>query len=160
MSDADVLVARMGQMQFTKSGQTLKAIMGSCVGVGLLWHKQGKYALSHCLLGESPEGSATPNAKYVSDAIPMMLEAMGVESRRECYSIRCVVVGGSAMLQGTGTAEAEEIGRSNLEAARKHIIKNGLAITQIEDARGNASQLYIDGATGEYEINIIPKLVV
>ena len=160
MSSSRVLVARLGQMQFTDSGDTLKAIMGSCVGIGILWPKRGVYALSHCLLGESPAGSDTLSAKYVSDAVPMMIEALGAETRRDRFSLQAVVVGGGNMLQENGTAEAVEIGPSNLNAARRHLAKHDIAIKQIQDAEGNASQLFIDGATGEYEIVLIPKLVV
>lgn len=160
MTASTVLVARMGQMQCTHNGATLKAIMGSCVGIGLLWPKRGVYALSHCLLAHSPHDDEKLNAKYVSDAIPMMLEAMGAESRKDRYSIRSVVVGGGNMLQDSGTAAAEVIGPSNLAAARDHLIRYGMVIKEIKDAKGNASQLHIDGSTGEYEIVIIPKLVV
>lgn len=159
MSAPEVLVARMGQMQVTHTGDTLKAIMGSCVGVGLMWHKKGVYALSHCLLGESP-GTDPLNAKYVSDAIPMMIEAMGIESRRDRFSLKAVVVGGGNMLQENGTAEAEEIGPSNLNAARTYLDKYDIAVERIQDAEGNASQLFINGQTGEYEIVLIPKLKV
>ncbi len=160
MSGANVLVARMGQMQFTDNGHTLKAIMGSCVGIGILWPKKGRYALSHCLLADSPGGDAPWNAKYVSDAVPMMIEAVGATTRRDRFSLSAVVVGGGNMLQDSGTAEAEEIGPSNLLAAQRHLAKHDVMIKELQDASGNASQLFIDGVTGEYEIILIPKLVV
>ncbi|MEM7376106.1 MAG: chemotaxis protein CheD [Pseudomonadota bacterium] len=159
MSESRVLVARIGQMQVTHTGDTLKAIMGSCVGVGLLWPKRGVYALSHCLLANS-SGDGELNAKYVSDAVPMMLAAMGVETRRDRFSLKAVVVGGGNMLQENGTAEAGEIGPGNLNAAREHLAKHDIIIDCLQDAEGNASQLFINGETGEYEVVLIPKLVV
>jgi|GEM_PF-6783378 len=90
----------------------------------------------------------------------MMIEALGAETRRDRFSLEAVVVGGGNMLQDTGTAEAEEIGPSNLAAAKTHLAKHDVAIKTLQDAQGNASQLFIDGATGEYEIILIPKLVV
>lgn len=153
-----ILVARMGQMQVTDEGAVLKAIMGSCVGIGILWRKRGIYALSHCLLPASPEGSTELNAKYVSDAIPMMIDAMQLESRRDRSRLEAVVVGGGNMLQETGNPGGEEIGPSNLAAAKKYLDLNRVAIKHLQSAEGNASQLFIDGATGEYNIVLIPKL--
>lgn len=160
MDCARVLVARMGQMRTTSTGDTLKAIMGSCVGVGILWEKHGIYALSHCLLGSSPNGSGTLNAKYVSDAIPMMLQAMKVENRRDLRQLQAVVVGGGNMLQETGNPGGEEIGPSNIDAAETYLNKNRVPIQHLQCAEGNASQLFIHGASGDYEIILIPKLVV
>jgi len=160
MDENKVLVARMGQMQVTSDGATLKAIMGSCVGIGILWRKKQIYALSHCLLGTSPNNSSELNAKYVSDAIPMMLEAMGVETRRDRRSLEAVVVGGGNMLQETGNPGGVEIGPSNLSAAKKYLDENLVPIRLLQDAEGNASQLFIDGKTGEYDVVLIPKLKV
>jgi len=160
MNTTDIRVARMGQIQVTDDGATLKAIMGSCVGIGLLWHKRGVYALSHCLLGTSPENSPRLNAKYVNDAIPMMLEAMQVESRRDRYALQAVVVGGGTMLQENGNPAGEDIGPANLQAAKSYLKEHEIQITRIQNAAENASQLFIDGKTGKYEIVLIPKLVV
>ena len=88
MNNSNVLVARMGQMQVAQSGETLKAIMGSCVGIGILWRKRGIFALSHCLLGNAPQDRTERSAKYVSDAIPMMLDALQVETRRDRRVVR------------------------------------------------------------------------
>ncbi len=160
MRDSKVLVARMAQMQVARNGETLKAIMGSCVGIAILWPKRGVYALSHCLLGESPATSSELSAKYVSDAIPMMLEALGVEDRRDRRALEAVVVGGGTMLQDSGNPGGEEIGPSNLLAAKKHLELNRVTIRHMQSADGNASQLFVDGGTGEYDIVLIPKLKV
>ena len=160
MDNSKVLVARMGQMQISSGGETLKAIMGSCVGIGILWRKRELYALSHCLLGHAPQDRADPSAKYVSDAIPMMLDAMGVETRRERRALEAVVVGGGTMLQETGNPGGEGIGPSNLLAAKTYLDENRVSIRHLQDAADNASQLFIHGNSGEYEIILIPKLVV
>ena len=160
MNNSNVLVARMGQMQVAQSGETLKAIMGSCVGIGILWRKRGIFALSHCLLGNAPQDRTERSAKYVSDAIPMMLDALQVETRRDRRALEAVVVGGGTMLQATGNPGGEEIGPSNLQAAERYLTENRVPIRHLQNAADNASQLFIYGNTGEYEVVLIPKLVV
>lgn len=150
----------MGQMKVARNGETLKAIMGSCVGIGILWRKRGIYSLSHCLLGHSPGDRAELSAKYVSDAIPMMLEAMQVESRRDRRALEAVVVGGGTMLQQSGNPGGEEIGPGNLIAAKQYLDQHRVPIRLLQNAADNASQLFIDGNSGEYDIVLIPKLVV
>lgn len=162
MNDSRILVARLGQIQITDDGATLKAIMGSCVGIGILWRKRGIYALSHCLLATSPAANEQWNAKYVSDAVPMMLDAMQAESRRDRRSLEAVVVGGGTLLQETGKpgGGGGEIGPSNLKAAKKYLDENRVAIRHLQSAAENASQLFIDGTTGDYNVVLIPKLII
>ena len=160
MSAQHVLVARMGQMQVTSDGAMLKAIMGSCVGIGILWRKREVYAMSHCLLGNAPPDSGEPTAKFVSHAVPMMLQAMGAVSARDLLQLEAVVVGGGQMLQQSGNPGGEEIGPSNLAAAKENLRAHNVTLRHLENAEYNASQLFVDGRTGEYKVVLIPKLVI
>lgn len=143
-------------MCFTEGEDTLKAILGSCVGIGIFWKKQKKYCLSHCLLAESPEAGEELNAKYVSDAIPLMLAAMDNHGRQR-FELEAVVVGGGTMLQDKGNANAEKIGPNNLDAAKRYLAKHNVNLAHMEDAGKYASQIVIDGRCGTYEVKLIPK---
>ena len=45
---------RMCEVKLGSGSDVLHAILGSCVGIGLLWRNRGLYAMAHCLLPESP----------------------------------------------------------------------------------------------------------
>lgn len=144
-------------MCITHGEDTLKAILGSCVGIGIFWKKRKTYCLSHCLLADSPDKLTELNAKYVSDAIPLMLQAME-NTGRQRFELEAVVVGGGTMLQDHGNANAEKIGPNNLRAAQKHLAKHNVNLAHLENAGKFASQIIIDGRTGTYETVLIPKL--
>ncbi len=151
-----IKVARIGVMHITHGEESLKAILGSCVGIGIFWKKRKIYTLSHCLLAESSNAAGELNAKYVSDAVPLMLQAMG-NYGRDRFQLEAVVVGGGTMLQAHGNASAEMIGPNNLRAATKHLTDHNVSIKHMEDAGSLASQLIIDGKTGLYKVVLIPK---
>ena len=152
-----IQVARIGVMCLTSDGDTLKAILGSCVGIAIFWKKRKLYCLSHCLLADSNDCDHELNAKYVSDAIPLMLQAMD-NTGRQRFELEAVVVGGGTMLQKHGNANAEKIGPNNLKAARKHLAKHNVNLAHCEDAGKFASQIIVDGQQGTYEVVLIPKL--
>ncbi|MEJ0004348.1 MAG: chemotaxis protein CheD [Pararobbsia sp.] len=57
---ADVeVVVRIGEAKAASHG-VLKATLGSCVGIGLLWRARQRCALAHCLLPESPSPNPYP----------------------------------------------------------------------------------------------------
>lgn len=150
-------VARIGVMCITNGEDTLKAILGSCVGIAIFWKKRKLYCLSHCLLADPLDSNSELNAKYVSDAIPLMLQAME-NSGRQRFELEAVVVGGGTMLQKHGNCNAEKIGPNNLEAARKHLAKHNVNLAHLENAGKFASQIIVDGQQGTYEVVLIPKL--
>ncbi len=150
-------VARIGVMRITHGEDQLKAILGSCVGIAIFWKKKKIYALSHCLLAEPSTPNTVLNAKYVSDAIPMMLAAMDNHGR-DRFQLDAVVVGGATMLQEFGNANAQKIGPNNLDAARTHLDKHNVNLRHLESADQFASQIIVDGSTGAYDITLFPKL--
>ena len=104
-----------GQMQVGAGEQVLTALLGSCVGIGMIWRNGRRCALAHCLLPETDVAAPELNARYVSEAVPRMLRELGV--RREQYDeVEVVVAGGASML--AALRGAEPIGRRNVQAAR------------------------------------------
>ena len=71
-----------GQLEVAEGDQVLTALLGSCVGIGMIWKSRGRCGLAHCFL---PEGAGIGNAaaRYVSAAVPALLAALGV--KREQY---------------------------------------------------------------------------
>jgi chemotaxis protein CheD len=55
-------------MSIGSGDDVLRATLGSCVGIGLLWRERAIYGLAHCLLPEAPDRSrqsSPPNALNV-----------------------------------------------------------------------------------------------
>lgn len=122
-----------GQMQIGAGEQVLTALLGSCVGIGMIWRNGRRCALAHCLLPETDTVAQVKGARYVSAAVPGMLRALGV--RREQYGeLEVVVAGGASML--AGLRGAEPIGRRNVQAAREHLARRGLRV-RYEDVGGH-----------------------
>ncbi len=138
-----------GQMQIGAGEQVLTALLGSCVGIGMIWRNGRRCALAHCLLPETDVATPELGARYVSDAVPRMLRELGV--RREQYDeVEVVVAGGASML--AALRGAEPIGRRNVAAAREHLSRRGLRV-RYEDVGGHQGRrISIDCDSHSYSV--------
>ncbi|MBK7889573.1 MAG: chemotaxis protein CheD [Bdellovibrionales bacterium] len=68
----------IGEVKIAKNGEILKAILGSCVAIGILWEKRGVCGLAHCLLAENPEKTFAIGGRFVDQAIPSLLALMKI----------------------------------------------------------------------------------
>lgn len=136
-----------GQLEVGSGTAVLTALLGSCVGIGMLW--RGRAALAHCLL---PEGDAveTHAARYVSTAVPAMLAALGVR-RAQYDEIEIVVAGGARMLRLSSGGDGDgAIGRRNIVAVQAQLAARGLRAA-FEDLGGcHGRRLSIDCARQSY----------
>ncbi|MDX2269963.1 MAG: chemotaxis protein CheD [Bryobacter sp.] len=114
---------RMGEIACGESG-VLHTILGSCVGIAL-WRKDGgPVGLAHCVLPEPMGEMENKGARFVSTGVPNLLRALGWRQGESLRGWRGVVAGGAKSLEG---AQANwEVGRLNLEAARKALDELGI----------------------------------
>lgn len=157
-SSSDELHVRIGQVKVGRPGQTLNAILGSCIGIGFLHKRREIYGLAHCLLAKSP----TPTKKngggrHVDQAIESLLSMMeiGPKERRQLH---VVLVGGANLSMPAETAPEQLVGSVNARFALKAIRAAGLRIVggDLEGTLGR--RITIDCDSGEYAINNIPRL--
>ncbi|WP_296949585.1 chemotaxis protein CheD [uncultured Massilia sp.] len=121
-----------GQLEVAEGDQVLTALLGSCVGIGMVWRARGRCGLAHCFLPDGV-GIGGAGARYVSAAVPALLAALGV--RREHYAeVEVVVAGGARMLHLPGGEAA--IGRRNIAAAHAQLAARGLNV-EYEDVGGS-----------------------
>jgi len=121
-----------GQLDVGRGDTVLTALLGSCVGIGMIWHARGVCALAHCLLPDGVADGGAHSARYVSSAVPALLAALGV--RREQYDeLQIVIAGGARMLRLPGGDAA--VGRRNIIAAHAHLAARGLQVA-FEDVGG------------------------
>ena len=156
---ARTIVVKMAQMAVVKSvpGHPvfLKTTLGSCVGVILTDRKTGISGMAHIML---PEKSANDQVagKYVDSAVPEMFARMaeqGAESGVEAF-----VLGGACMFHSEGGVAFTDIGKRNLEAARKTIRSLKIPI-KFEDTGGTQGRTVIfDCQSAEVTVRTLQKM--
>jgi len=130
----DEQIVRIGEARFATHG-LLRATLGSCVGIGLIWRARGRCALAHCLLPSAHRDPRTC-ARYVDRALPVLLRLL--EAERGAYAeLEAVLVGGASLAK-LGRGAAGQIGLHNIEAARACLAQAGLrvALEQVGGAKG------------------------
>ena len=86
-----------GELKVGSGKDVLTCLLGSCVGIGMIWKRGGRCGLAHCLLPDNTPGVPEAAARYVSLAVPALLTAMGV--RTDQYDqVEVIVAGGARML--------------------------------------------------------------
>ncbi|MCD2518444.1 chemotaxis protein CheD [Massilia sp. G4R7] len=137
-----------GQMRVGAGEDVLTALLGSCVGIGIIWRARGRCGLAHCFLPDSVD-TAGSGARYVSAAIPGLLAAMGV--RREHYGeVEVVVAGGAHMLRTHGADH--QVGRRNIAAAREHLASRGLNVAFQDVGGSRGRRISIDCERQTFEV--------
>jgi len=152
------LHVQIGQVKVGRAGQSLEAILGSCIGIGFLYPERGVFGLAHALLAKS-KGAAKEkgSGRHVDHAIESLLEQMEVpkEGRR---SIKVFLAGGANMTMPAGTDPSRLVGSVNSEFAKQAVREAGLRVSH-EDVGGMCGRrVFIDCETGEFTINTIPRL--
>ena len=129
-----------GQMQVGHGEQVLTALLGSCVGIGMIWRSQRRCGLAHCFLPEGVE-AGEQSARYVTAAVPKLLAALGV--RREQYDEVDVVIAGGARMLNLRSADGA-VGSRNIEAARSQLSARGLQVMFQDVGGSQGRRLSID----------------
>lgn len=129
-----------GQMQVGEGAHVLTALLGSCVGIGMIWRAQRRCGLAHCFLPEGTE-SAEDSARFVNAAIPRLLARLGV--RRDQYEEVDVVIAGGARMLNLRAADGT-VGTRNIEAARSQLSLRGLQVMFQDVGGSHGRRLSID----------------
>jgi chemotaxis protein CheD len=126
----------------------LTALLGSCVGIGILWRRKKRCALAHCLLGEAPAGDAGIDVRYVSNAVPALLRSLG--ARPEDYAeLEVVVAGGASLFEHMQSPL--RIGERNLIAFDRAMGVFGLRVIHRFVGGSHGSRITLDCAGLTYD---------
>jgi chemotaxis protein CheD len=154
-----IIRVRIGQLAVERRPVILKATLGSCVGVAMLWHDRGIYGLAHCLLPAAPRPDPGPGARYVDQAVASLLrlfDAQPEDHRR----IEAHLAGGGDMMARTRSAErGPHIGRMNIEAARRCLAERGIEIASADVGGCHARQMVLDCAAASVSVMCLPSPV-
>ncbi|QBE66250.1 chemotaxis protein CheD [Pseudoduganella lutea] len=103
----------------------LTALLGSCVGIGIIWRRKKRCALAHCLLAEAPAGDSGLDIRYVSNAVPALLRGLG--ARPEDYAeLEVVAAGGASLFDHTQSPL--RVGERNILAFDRAVATFGLRV--------------------------------
>jgi len=159
MTPTNELHAQIGQVKIGRPGEYLHALLGSCIGIGVLHPDEEVYGLAHCLLSKSPEPIKKIGARHIDQAVYSLMKLMDIheENRRR---VNVFIAGGGNMTRSADAATEKLVGCVNSEFAKKLLREKRLRLIH-EDVGGvNARKVIIDCATGEFQINSIPRLGV
>ncbi|WP_430389298.1 chemotaxis protein CheD [Dyella sp. 20L07] len=147
---------RMCEVRVGNGQDILRATLGSCVGIGLLWRQQGRYGLAHCLLPEAPPQGSGGGAKYVTDALPSLLSLMEIPPAR-FGQIEAVVAGGACMVQHQVPPKHGLIGEQNAKMAQRLLASAGIRVVHVDVGGECGRQLLIDCAENQYVVRTIGR---
>lgn len=157
MDEAKILNVHIGEIKIAKNGETLKAILGSCVGIGFIWKKKKMCGLAHCLLPEMIEKSFNIDGRYVDHAILSMFAMMKIKEE-DIGDIEVLFVGGGNMTNSKASDNSKLVGGQNLLVAERELKKKGMKIVFIEQGGCQGRKVFIDSSTCTYTVEVIPRM--
>lgn len=157
MTTVQKIHVQIGEVKIAQSGQILTAILGSCIGLGLLYPARDVYGLAHCLLSGSGDTSDKIGGRHVDQALRSLVSLMkiGPDDYRQ---MKAIVVGGANLTQSPETDPTRLVGSHNSRSAYRAV--RGLGLRNIFEDTGGVlgRQVDIDCTTGEYVVKQIPRL--
>ncbi len=163
----NLINVHIGEVKTGTGEQQLHTILGSCIGIALLWPKRGMYGLAHCLLPKAPEKLLAEQNKgkrkrdhvypgrYVDQAIESLTQAMSITDYRD---IRAVVAGGANMTLPNSTTPEKHVGHQNAISALQGLRQRKIIIVH-EDTGGNTGRrMTIACESGICDVRAIPRI--
>ncbi|MFK7996321.1 MAG: chemotaxis protein CheD [Granulosicoccus sp.] len=158
----------IGEVKTGSGEQQLHTILGSCIGIALLWPKRGVYGLAHCLLPNAPEkiilemtsGKRRKKqevyaGRYVDQAIESLTQAMSITNYRD---IRAVVAGGANMTLPNANEPEKQIGRQNAISALQCLDERKIIVVHQDTGGHEGRKMSIKCDSGFYEVKAIPRI--
>ncbi|MEP5729537.1 MAG: chemotaxis protein CheD [Sulfitobacter sp.] len=153
------LHVQIGQVKVGQAGQSLTAILGSCIGLGLLHPTRGIFGLAHCLLSKSEKVTEEIGGRHVDQAIYSLKKLMVLDPPT-LRKLQGIVVGGANMTLPEDADPSRMVGRINAKFAYKSLREAGVRHIY-EDVGGMLGrQITIDCTSGEFTVAAIPRLGV
>lgn len=153
-----VLDVHIGEVKIAKNGELLKALLGSCVGIGIVWKEKRICGLAHCLLPESPTPVFTIGGRFVDQAVRSLLAMMKI--RPDNSSLVDVIVVGGGNMTSPGVADNSSlVGMNNFKVALREIKKHGLRIVHADGGGEEGRKILIDASNYSYQVEKIPRII-
>ena len=148
---------KIGEVKIGGPGETLTAIVGSCIGLGFLNSEVGQFGLAHCLLSNSNTSSTKIGGRYVDQAIRSMFTLMELSSK-DLVGIQAIIIGGANMTMPIGTDPSKLVGEVNAKFAYSELRRIGVRNIYQEVGGTQGRHVTIDCSTGQFNTLAIPRL--
>jgi chemotaxis protein CheD len=149
MNDIVVQHVNAGDLSIGRGDEVFSALLGSCVGIGLIWRAGGVCGLAHCLLPAPSRPVIGVGARYVSQAVPLLLKMMDIPIERR-GEVEVALVGGASMLGRANVGYA--IGRANIAMAQAVLTSHGLHPAHLDVGGRRARRIRLDCARHSFSI--------
>jgi len=154
-----VIDVHIGEVKIAKNGELLKAILGSCVGIGIIWKEKNICGLAHCLLAESPVPTFTIGGRFVDQAIRSLLACMKIRPENH-ESVELVIVGGGNMTNPGVSDSSDLVGATNFRVALREAENHGLRVVHSDGGGEEGRKIFIDASSFSYRVESIPRIIV
>lgn len=152
-----VLDVHIGQVKIAKDGEILKAILGSCVGIGIIWREKRLCGLAHCLLPQSPTNTFQIGGRFVNQAMRSLIALMRIRPH-DLKGPAVIIVGGSNITAPSGADHSKLIGAHNFRKAIEEAKLNDLNLIYTEAGDDEGRKIIIDCANFSYKTERIPRI--
>ncbi len=156
MTSPKELNVYIGKIRIGKNGEVLKAILGSCIGIALIWKEKKKCGLAHCLLPNPPAQTFEINGRFVSQAVPSLMALMKIQ-KEDISSIEAVVAGGGNMFESQTGEPTESVGTLNSQAALKALKEVGIRVVFKSVGGDEGKKILVDCSNFTYQVEAIPR---
>lgn len=138
----------IGKCMLGGDKDALRATLGSCVGVCLVYPERRQFSLAHVLLPASPGAidSSDPEAsRYANTVVGHLLELMEVEPV-ERRKLRAYVAGGASMFDGGG--QRNHVGEDNRAELLAGLKESRVRVAEEDFGGDQGRQLVVHGPRG------------
>ncbi len=145
----------IGEVKIGRDTQQLHTILGSCIGIALLWPGRNTFGLAHCLLPHAPQQGYVEGARYVDQAIESLIQLMSVTNSRD---IRAVVAGGANMTRPDSDMPESLVGYQNAQSALSNLDNRDIIVVHEDTGGYTGRKMSICCETGTFEVKNIPRI--
>jgi chemotaxis protein CheD len=139
----------MGELSAASRGESLRTLLGSCIGLALFDRRQCVGGLAHMVLPTS-RGRVDRPGKFVDTAIPALIAEMQSLASQP-LRLTAKVAGGASMFAGG----AANIGQLNLESCEQQLTQLRIPILARHCGGQQGRRMTLDTATGKVTITIV-----
>ena len=141
---------RMGEMSVAADGDTLRTLLGSCVGLALYDRRQKVGGLAHIVLPDS-RGNTDKPGKFANTAIPTLIDEMHAAAGDE-LNLTAKLAGGASMFS---MSVPSRIGEQNIESCERLLRELGIPILARHCGGEKSRRMSLDTAVGRVVIEIV-----
>ena len=146
----NIVNVNIGELKIAHGETIMRATLGSCVAIAMVWREKQQCALAHCFLPSGADKSPL-SGRYVDQAIPNMINLIGLT--KESFSkVEVFLVGGANMMDQLHQKNSYFIGEKNSQLALTTLQALGLRVSATAVVGSLAQQIQVECSTGQVSV--------